>query len=214
MRNKNKKIIAIVLFVIASGLLIYNISNPYQEQSSNDNTVVASSSSLDNTDEAYPLTSELSDEVVVEKEPSQEEVWREKYSGNQLANGAQPYSSLYGKNKKSGSAQIRIKAPIGDDVIVMVKNTNGKVVRHAYIRNNNNYTFHLSPGEYQVYFIFGTDWCPEKEAPNGQKGYFLHSSTSKDYPQYIDEYQILEYTLQSVTNGNFQPQGADSEEAF
>ena len=202
------------MFVIASGLLIYNITNPYQEQSSNDNTVVASSSSIDNTDETYPLTSQLSDEVVVEKEPSQEEVWREKYSGNQLANGAQPYSALYGRNKRSGTSEIIVTAPANEDALVMVKNSNGKVLRHAYIRTGRSYTFHISAGYYQVYFICGDDWCPEKEAPNGQKGFFLSSSTSKDDVQYIDDYQSLSYTLQSMVNGNFMPQNASSQEAF
>lgn len=204
MTNKYRKIIVAILSIIFLVVTSYNIYRIYNNKSSKSDD---NSNSIDNI-------SSVNDDKDTEEENQLEQVWEEKYSGNQLANGAQPYSSLYGKNKKSGSAQIRIKAPIGDDVIVMVKNANEKVVRHAYIRNNNNYTFHLSPGEYQVYFIFGSDWCPEKEAPNGQKGYFLHSSTSKDYPQYIDAYQILEYTLQSMMNGNFQPQGADTEEAF
>lgn len=209
MTNKNKKILVVLLLLMFSGLLAYNILHPYKDKPKNSyNTLKISSDYNDSLSALSIEDSEAEKQALIEAE------WEEKYSGNQLANGAQPYSSLYGKNKKTGSAHIRIKTPIGDDVMVMVKNANGKVVRHAYIRNNNNYTFHLSPGEYQVYFIFGSDWCPEKEAPNRQKGYFLHSSTSKDYPQYIDAYQILEYTLQSMTNGNFQPQGADSEEAF
>lgn len=214
MRNKNKKITVIVLFLIASGLLIYNITNPYQEQSNNDNTVVSNSPAVDNTDESYPLTSQLSDEVVVEKEPSQEDVWREKYSGNQLANGAQPYRALYGKNKQSGTSEIIVTAPTDRDALVMVKNSNDKVLRHAYIRTGRSYTFHISAGYYQVYFICGSDWCPEKEAPNGQMGFFLSSSTSKDNVVYIDDYQSLTYTLQSMVNGNFMPQNASSYEAF
>ena len=209
MTNKNKKIIVVLLFLVFTGLLAYNILHPYKDKPTNSNNTSQLFSDYDNSLSAVSVEdSEAEKQALIEAE------WGEKYSGNQLANGAQPYSSLYGKNKKYGSSEIRVTAPTGDDVMVMVKNSNQKVVRHAYIRNNKNYTFHLSPGEYQVYFIFGSDWCPEKEAPNGQKGYFLHSSTSKDYPQYIDANQILEYTLQSVMNGNFQPQGADSEEAF
>ena len=214
MTNKNKKITVIVLFLISLGLLIYNISNPYKEQSSNNTDVSAVSSSYDNTNDTYTQPSTLSDEVVVEKQPSQEEIWREKYSGNQLANGAQPYRALYGKNKQSGSSEIIVTAPTDRDALVMVKNNSGKVLRHAYVRTGRSYTFHISAGYYQVYFICGSDWCPEKEAPNGQMGFFLSSSTSKDDVIYIDDYQSLTYTLQSMVNGNFMPQNASSQEAF
>ncbi len=214
MTNKNKKITAIVLFLISLGLLIYNISNPYKEQSNNNTDVSAVPSSYNNTNDTYTQPSTLSDEVVVEKQPSQEEIWREKYSGNQLANGAQPYRALYGKNKQSGSSEIIVTAPTDRDALVIVKNNNDRVLRHAYIRTGRSYTFHISAGYYQVYFICGSDWCPEKEAPNGQMGFFLSSSTSKDDVVYIDDYQSLTYTLQSMVNGNFMPQNASSQEAF
>ena len=159
-------------------------------------------------------TSKLSEKVIVEEKPSQEEIWEEKYRGNQLSNGAQPYSSLYGKNQTYGTSEIVVTAPIDGDALVMVKNGNDRVVRHAYIRKAKSYTFHISAGYYQVYFICGEDWCPEKEAPNGQMGFFLSSSTSKDDVQYIDNYQSLTYTLQSMVNGNFIPQNTSSNEAF
>ena len=147
-------------------------------------------------------------------ELSVEDKWQAKYLGNQLTNGAQPYRSLYGKNKQSGTSEIVVTAPTDRDALVMVKNGSDRVIRHAYIRSGMRYTFHISAGYYQVYFICGKDWCPEKEAPNGQMGYFLHSSVSKDSQTYIDDYQSLTYTLQSMANGNFMPQDASSYEAF
>ena len=89
------------------------------------------------------------------------------------------------------------------------------VIKHAYIRCNQTYTFTLRAGTYQPFFVFGKSWCPEKKSPNGQLGYFLEDiSISKDYPQRIEEYQELVYTLQTVTNGNFQAESSDENEAF
>lgn len=220
MTNKKKKITAIVMFLIALGLLIYNISNPYQEKTdeSKNHSHISSSSSQDDKSHYDSIVASVVDSIVSEEqtanEPSQESVWREKYKGNSLKNGAQPYSAIYGMNKQSGTSTIVVTAPTDRDALVMVKNNKGKVLRHAYIKSRDKYTFHISAGYYQVYFICGSDWCPEKEAPNGQKGFFLDSSTSKDNVLYIDDYQELTYTLQSMVNGNFMPSSASSEEAF
>lgn len=212
--NKNKKISIIVLLLISCGLLIYNLANPYQE-STNDNNIASNvaSTAYDNS-ETSTQTSQLTEDVVVEPQPTQDEIWREKYSGNHLANGAQPYRALYGKNKRSGASSIIVTAPTDQDALVMVKHNGDRIVGHAYIRNSNSYTFHISEGYYQVYFICGTDWCPEKEAPNGQMGFFLSSSTSKDELIYIGLYESLTYTLQSMEHGNFVPRTASEEEAF
>lgn len=212
MTNKKRKIVAIILFLIFSGLLIYNLLNPYQKQSSHkDDSKISTSYDSGNS---YSQTSTLSEDVMAEEQPSQEDLWREKYRGNSLQNGAQPYRALYGKNKQSGASEIIVTAPKDQDVLVMVKNNKGKVMRHAYIKSRKTYTFHISAGYYQVFFICGSDWCPEKEAPNGQMGFFLSSSTSKDEVLYIDNYQTLTYTLQSMTNGNFMPTYASSDDAF
>ena len=146
---------------------------------------------------------------------SQEEVWLEKYRFNSLQTGATPYKAKYGGNSKSGNAGISIKGPIGTDVLVIIKNESGAVVKHAYIQAAQTYSFRIKPGTYQPFFIFGQSWCPEKPAPNGEFGYFLESvSINKDSPQKIDAYQELEYTLQTVRNGNFHAAYSNSEEAF
>ena len=134
MTNKNKKVSVILLLLVFLGLLIYNITNPYQEPTGKEDTVSnIASTTYDDSDYSTQI-SNLSEEVVVEAQPYQEDIWREKYNGNQLANGAQPYSSLYGKNKHSGTSEIIVTAPRDEDALVMVKNSNGKVLRHAYIR--------------------------------------------------------------------------------
>lgn len=149
-----------------------------------------------------------------ESSQSEDDIWLEQYKGNSLKTGATPYRSVYGGNSKAGNAGLKIKAPATCDVLVIIKR-NGDVVKHAYIRCNQTYTFTLRAGTYQPFFVFGNSWCPEKESPNGQLGYFLEDvSISKDYPQEIGEYQELEYTLQTVTNGNFHAESSDESEAF
>ena len=146
---------------------------------------------------------------------SQDEIWLEKYRWNSLSTGATPYKAKYGGNSKSGNAGISIKGPIGTDVLVIIKNESGAVVKHAYIQAAQTYKFRVKPDIYQPFFIFGQSWCPEKPAPNGEYGYFLESvSINKDSPQKIGEYQELEYTLQTVENGNFHAAYSNSEEAF
>lgn len=217
MTIKNKKYTAAVLLVLFVVLQTYNILNPYEKRSNVNNKSSDLVSAVDDTSigdsTAIEYESSPEDEIVSE-EPSEEELWEEKYRGNQLATGAQPYRSLYGKNKQSGTSEIIVTAPVDRDALVMVKNADKRVIRHAYIRRGMKYTFHISAGYYQVYFICGSDWCPEKEAPNGKNGYFLYASVSKDSQTYIDDYQTLTYTLQSMENGNFIPQSASSIEAF
>lgn len=146
---------------------------------------------------------------------SQDEIWLQTYKGNSLSTGATPYRSKYGNNSKIGHASLKITAPIGYDVLVMVKNEYDEVVKHAYIKAEQTYTFTLRGGTYQPFFVYGNSWCPEKEAPNGELGYFLEDiSISKDYPQEIDDYQELHYTLQVTQNGNFQAASSNAYEAF
>lgn len=214
MTNKNKKKTLIILLLIFLGLLTYNLFNPYLEkQSDRGEYSYASSSSSFSDDEISSIDDSKGFEEIVEREPSQEKIWQKKYKGNRLKNGSEPYRALYGRNRQSGTSEIVVTAPIDMDALVMVK-LNNNVKQHAYIRSGKRYTFHISAGLYQVYFICGTDWCPEKDAPNGQKGFFLNSSTSKDDALYVDNYQSLTYTLQSSIHGNFRPQGARSDEAF
>lgn len=146
---------------------------------------------------------------------SQEDVWLDIYKGNSLSTGATPYRSKYGGNSKSGNAALKIKAPANCDVLVIIKNLYGDVDKHAYIKAGHTYSFTLRAGIYQPFFVFGNSWCPEKEAPNGEMGYFLEDvSISKDNPQEIGEYQELEYILQAVQGGNFHAAYSNADEAF
>lgn len=205
--------IAIVMFAIVyicATISINNNSSSPSSRSSEDSITcdtLAADTVADEIEDSYDSSS-------YESSQSQDDIWLEQYKGNSLKTGATPYKSVYGGNSKVGNAGLRIKAPAICDVLVIIKR-NGDVVKHAYIRCNQTYTFTLKAGTYQPFFIFGNSWCPQKESPNGQLGYFLEDvSISKDYPQEIGEYQELEYTLQTVTNGNFHAASSDESEAF
>ena len=91
-------------------------------------------------------------------------------------------------------------------------------MKHAYVRAGSSYTFEMPNGTYQPFFYYGKGWDPNKLMPSNSckslKGGFLErESFDKDLPQRLEN-QTLTYTLQSVTNGNFQTIDSDSEEAF
>lgn len=156
---------------------------------------------------------EVADEY--EQEKLNEEKWLKQYKGNSLKTGATPYRSKYGKNSQIGDSEIEVTAAYSSDAVVIIKNSSGKVVKHAYIKANKTYTFTVTSGEYQVFFIQGNSWCPHKKAPNGCSGFFLENvSYGKDDLVYIPDYKILTYTLHSVVNGNFSMRYSDPSEAF
>ena len=219
MDNITKKVIIIIqsgIIIILSIIIAIKLTPPPKANSTATITV-----STPKTDVAEAEIVEENLVTLNEPKPepvlSQEEIWMNEYRGNQLSNGSLPYRKLYGYNNSESSSEITIKAPLYEDVIVIVKNHWTEKVRgHAYIRKDRQYTIPISgDNTYDIFFIFGKDWCPEKEAPNGQLGYFLTvSAISKDESVYIDNYKSLSYTLQSVEHGNFRPDSSNSEEAF
>ena len=210
-------IIGIVIAVIIFFVIIIVSSNNTSSSTSSNSNYVYDTIPVDTVvdDSEYEYSDSYDDNTTsYENNKSQYDIWLEQYKGNSLKTGATPYRSVYGGNSNSGNAGLKIKAPTSCDVLVIIKR-GGNVVKHAYIRSNQTYSFTLKAGTYQPFFIFGNSWCPEKESPNGQLGYFLEDvSISKDYPQEIGEFQELQYTLQAVTNGNFHAASSDESEAF
>ena len=139
----------------------------------------------------------------------------DKYYGNSLPTGSTPYEALYGKNSKYGTSLITVTAPASCDILAIIKNSKGKVVKHAYINEGDTYSFNVGVGEFQPFFVYGMNWSPEKESPNGLMGYFLDEiEVSKDDPQYIGDYEELTYVLQLRQDGNFHTKESDEAEAF
>lgn len=141
----------------------------------------------------------------------------EQYEGYSLSNGSQPYSSVYGSNSSYGNSEIVVNAPSTQDVLVIIKrnNSNGSVVRHAYIAKGCSYTFHLPAGTYQPFFYGGDSWCPTKRMSGGVMGGFLRYETfSKDYPQELPDYTELTYSLTATSHGNFNTKSSSESEMF
>ena len=205
MTNKYKKFSVAGLLTLSVLLLVVIVLNEYRD---------SANSGIRQFCESSNNSVKANDNVIDEDIVNLEDEWSEKYRGNSLSNGAQPYRALYGKNKQFGTSRIKITASDDQDVLIMVKDNRNKVVRHAYICKGKSYTFRIPAGTYQVFFVSGDSWCPEKEAPNGEKGFFLDSSTSKGDKEFIDEYYTLSYTLQPLFYGNFSPQKTDDIEAF
>lgn len=211
-------IFAVLLLVLIIIIIVINVGSSSPSTTNNTPTkideieIVVDESDNNEASDDYGTSTSIASSYEATK--SQDEIWLEQYKNNSLKTGATPYRSVYGGNATSGNSALKVTAPIICDVLVIVKR-GGSIVKHAYIRAGQSYTFHFWEGIYQPFFIFGNSWCPEKEAPNGQKGYFLEDvSISKDYPQEIGEYQELEYKLQAVRNGNFRAASSNSNEAF
>jgi len=154
-------------------------------------------------------------ETLLSDNNDKKEILLNKYKNNSLNTGATPYRNIYGKNSNYGHSILRITAPHGSDIIVIIKNSHGKVVKHAYIKAAESYKFTMPAGTYQPFFIYGNSWCPEIKSPNGSNGYFLENvSVSKDFPQHIGEYEELTYVLQLSMNGNFRTAHSNENEAF
>ena len=142
-----------------------------------------------------------------------------KYLNNSLYTGATPYSQYYGNNYKCPYDQcsgIRVTAPHGSDILVIIKrnNQNGKVIAHGYICSGATYQFDLPDGTYQTFFYYGEGWNPNKVMKGEVKGGFIKNELfSKDNPQEIYS-GVLSYVLQLQRNGNFQTRGSNKSECF
>ena len=100
-------------------------------------------------------------------------------------------------------------------MIVTIKNSAKKVVRHAYINSGSSYTFSLPNGTYQTFFYYGKGWNPEKPMKGGKikGGFITNESFGKDDPVYLNN-NILEYELILQINGNFSTRPSNPEEAL
>lgn len=97
-----------------------------------------------------------------------------KWEEIRLKTGELPYVQHLGNNAYSGNAKIKVNAPLNSDVLVIIKDINGKMRKHAYIRANDSYSFYLSQGSYESFFYYGRGWNPDKSMSNGFRGGFMY----------------------------------------
>jgi hypothetical protein len=143
----------------------------------------------------------------------------EQYKSNSLHTGATPYSKCYGSYNSCDSwncSEIKIENS-GLDVVVFIKNRSNAVVRHAYIKSEDEYTFNLPDGSYIVYFYSGSGWNPYKPLNSSNcnltGGFISNEATSRgDYENLMS--QQLTYELRLQESGNFSPRSANLEDAL
>jgi hypothetical protein len=150
----------------------------------------------------------------------QEKELYDKYINNSLPNGSTPWAYCFGNNKNCsnyGCSEIRVKTPNNSDIMVTIKK-NGVVVRHAYIKAGDSYTFELPNGTYQPFFYYGKGWNPEKFMKNTSCGELIGGFISdelfgKDDHQTLNN-SILEYELFLQKDGNFSTRPSNQEDAL
>lgn len=150
-----------------------------------------------------------------------DDAFEEQWKYNSLSTGSMPYASCYGSSNSCGGwgcSQIKVITGGSGDVLVSIKNNNGRVVRHAYIKGGYSYTFNVPDGSYQVFFYSGTGWNPNKQMSSSscsylKGGFVSNESVTKD--NYINLYsQIMTYELILQQQGNFNTKPSSKNEAF
>ena len=139
---------------------------------------------------------------------------------NSLYTGSMPYSSCFGSNNYCndyGCSKISVRTG-GSDVLATVKNGNGDVVRHAYIKSGNSFTFSVPDGQYQVFLYTGSGWNPDKVMRSSScshltGGFVSREDFSKAELLYLNS-QSLTYELILQENGNFSTDPSSESEAF
>lgn len=178
--------------------------------------VLAEKRKIKEAERALQLEQErIAREAQLEKKRQKRAIY-EKYINNSLSTGATPYSRYYGKNSTCsdyGCSKIKVRTS-NSDVVVTIKEDN-VVVRHAYIKSSNSYTFSFPNGTYQTFFYYGKGWNPEKEMKGGKikGGFITNEYFGKDDPQSLSN-NILEYELILQEHGNFSTRPSNPDEAL
>lgn len=158
-------------------------------------------------------------ETKLENERKEKAIY-DRFINNSLQNGATPYSYCYGNNRRCsdwGCSEIKVRASNNSDVLVTIKKDN-EVVRHAFIKAGNSYTFELPNGTYQPFFYYGKGWNPEKlmkqtSCGDLKGGFIQNEDFGKDSPQTLSN-GILEYELILQQSGNFSTRPSNVNEAL
>ncbi len=143
------------------------------------------------------------------------------YANNSLASGNMPWAYCYGSyNSCKGNNCSQIVVNSGSvDMVVTIKDSDGEVVRHAYIKRNSSFTFNIPNGRYQPFFLYGTGWNPNKVMKQAaacgvlKGGFIAAEQVGKDDMQYLNS-QILTYTMRQTTFGNFNTDASNANEAL
>lgn len=149
-----------------------------------------------------------------------DDAFEEQWKHNSLRTGAMPYSSCYGSNNycdNYGCSRIHVING-GTDVLVMVKNRSGDIVRHGFIKAGDSFSFNLSDGTYQVFFYAGSGWNPNKFMKTASCGSLSGGFVSNEaitkvhYQTLSNNVWTIELILQQ--DGNLTTEPSSMNEAF
>ena len=145
----------------------------------------------------------------------------EYYSDYSLANGSQPYRSVYGSNYSEdyGMSTVEVIAPTDCDVVVTARYlSSGKIKGHIYVRAGRTASFYIPEGKYTISFYHGNGWYPKKKMVGKHGtlygGFLSNESVIFDIGKYYPANGGWTYTLQSVINGNFSGTPGSTYEMF
>ncbi len=149
----------------------------------------------------------------------EDDAFTEQWKYNSLSTGAMPYSYCYGSSNYCGNycSEIQVRTG-GSDVLATIKDSEGDVFRHAYIKSGHSFTFNVPDGQYQVFFYSGTGWNPNKYMTTTfcgtlHGGFVSAESFTKD--DYISlNSQSMTYELIMQPNGNLNTQPSSMNEAL
>jgi hypothetical protein len=159
-------------------------------------------------------TNEIDNQYIDE---TMDDIYTFQYRDNSLSNGSMPYSYCYGSSN-NGNSGVKVTAG-PSDVLVLIKNMNERVIRHAYVKSYRTFSLNVPNGSYNVYFYYGTGWNPKrfmKDTDCGRlTGGFISDETVTKDPSTLTLFnQIMQYTLQQQVDGNFSTSGSSKYEAF
>ena len=149
----------------------------------------------------------------IHKSPERSEVDEEKTFVNKaLPTGSKPYSDYY-PYEKCGSNKISFKTSKGCDYVIIVKDTCGMVVNHAYIKGGDTFMLGVPNGGFNVFFYTGRGWNPDLPIHDVYGRFTEHENLQKDGPiQLIN--RNVQYTLYPVVDGNLKLQQTSISDAF
>lgn len=110
---------------------------------------------------------------------------------------SQPANGTILDGSSNGNAGVEVHASSDASVYVKVKTTSGSTVVGFYVRAGSTASVDVPTGTYNIQFASGKTWY-------GTSGVFgSGTSYGQDPSVTLDYGDVIEYTLQPVSNGNF-----------
>lgn len=207
--------VGILLWIIIAAV---NDSNNRSTYSNNYSTSTSSAPTTSNNENASSAYNNSTPNTIYE-EPV---IADSKYKGNQLKNGASPFSSCFGKGIYGGHAKLTIKNGSASDAIICLYSIdNERTIRNTYIQANTNSTISRIPqGDYKIRVFYGKDWNPTISNDCGGKGNFESniSFSEFDKTEFFEDsergFTVASLTLYSVIGGNASSSSIDKSKFF